>query len=156
MMLPLWYHYRGAASQVGSLFRVGKKLRLGISFNYIEESYPRKADKRGASSVTRRMLAEREAQIDAEHTSGQSSVWREIYRMMRCPGPPCRQEAQYCWQDSVGKKHYRLRTHHLRSLVRYVEQGGVLETHDDVPDTIREQLYAEEQQSVERQQLNYL
>ncbi|OJD25365.1 hypothetical protein ACJ73_03267 [Blastomyces percursus] len=118
----------------------------------LEESHTRKADKRGVSSVTQRMLAERETQIDTEHASGQPAAWREVYRMMRCPGPPCHQGAQYCWQDPVGKKHHRLRTHHLRSLVRYVEQGGVLETHDDVPDTIREQLYAEEQQSLERQQ----
>lgn len=28
-------------------------------------------------------------------------------------------------------------------LTRYVQQGGVIETHDDVPDSLREQLYAE-------------
>lgn len=72
---------------------------------------------------------------------------------MRCPGSPCRLESQYCWQDPVGKKHYRLRTHHLRKLVRYVEQeGGVIEYHNDVPDNIREQLYAEEQQRLEQRQ----
>jgi hypothetical protein len=48
--------------------------------------------------------------------------------------------------DPIGKKHYRLRTHHLRSLVQYVEQGGILEIHDNIPDRVREQLYAEERQ----------
>lgn len=39
-----------------------------------------------------------------------------------------------------------MRTHHLKALVKYLEQGGVLENHDDVPDSVREQLYAEENQ----------
>lgn len=66
-------------------------------------------------------------------------------------GPPCQHEGQYCWQDPVGKKHYRLRTHHLRTLVKYLQQGGVLEIHDDVPDNVREQLYAEERQRLLKQ-----
>jgi hypothetical protein len=45
----------------------------------------------------------------------------------------------------MGKKHYNLKTHHLIDLVKYVrDEHGTLETHDDVPDQIREQLYAEE------------
>jgi hypothetical protein len=64
---------------------------------------------------------------------------------MHCPGSPCRLDSQYCWQDLVGKKHYKVRTHHLRKLVRFVKkEGGIIETHDDVPESIREQLYAEE------------
>jgi hypothetical protein len=69
---------------------------------------------------------------------------------MRCPRPPCNL-GPYCWRDNVGKKHYKLKTHHLKSLIKHVEQGGTLETHDDVPNDIREQLYAKEQQDVERQ-----
>jgi hypothetical protein len=91
------------------------------------------------------MLHELDDQIDAEEASGQPSVWRDVYRVMRCPGPPCHHEGQYCWQDPVSKKHYRLRTHHMRSLVKYVEsKKGVIETHDDIPENIRDQLRAEE------------
>ncbi|KAM3064619.1 hypothetical protein ACMFMF_011893 [Clarireedia jacksonii] len=43
-------------------------------------------------------------------------------------------------------------THHLKSLIRYVEQGYELQKHEDVPEDIREQLYAEEQQWLERRQ----
>jgi hypothetical protein len=47
----------------------------------------------------------------------------------------------------MGKKHYSLKTHHLINLVKYVQdEHGTLETHDNVPDQIHEQLYAEEQQ----------
>ncbi|KAJ5111804.1 hypothetical protein NUU61_001434 [Penicillium alfredii] len=136
----------------GHLYRRGKKPRLQISINYMEDSgpLPSRTDKRGKSSVTKRMLADRDAQIDAEQVSGQHSVWREVYRVMRCPGPPCHHEGQYCWQDPEGKRHYRLKTHHLKDLVKYVEQGGVLETHDDIPDSLREQLYAEDNQRLEK------
>jgi hypothetical protein len=51
----------------------------------------------------------------------------------------------YCWLGPVGKKHYRLRTQTLKRLVTYAEKGGILETHKDVPDEIREELYMEEQ-----------
>ncbi|KAJ5291476.1 hypothetical protein N7478_000727 [Penicillium angulare] len=135
-----------------NLHRLGKELRLKISLNFIEDSsLPSRCDKRGKSSVTKRMLADRDAQIDAEDVSGQPSVWRDVYQKMRCPGPPCRHEGQYCWQDPVGKRHYKLRTHQLRSLVKYVEKGGTLETHDDVPDSIREQLYTEENERRRKQ-----
>lgn len=52
---------------------------------------------------------------------------------------------------SSGKKHYRLRTQTLRRLVTYAEKVGILETHKDVPDEIREELYMEEQQRLEKE-----
>ena len=51
----------------------------------------------------------------------------------------------------MGKKHYKLRTHHLEGIIKHVQQGGAFEGHDDLPEEVREQLYAEEQQGVERQ-----
>lgn len=50
----------------------------------------------------------------------------------------------------MGKKHYRLRTQTLKRLVTYAEKGGLLETHKDVPDAIRDELYIEEQQRLEK------
>jgi hypothetical protein len=140
----------------GDLFLGGKKLRRNISFNYIENSHSstttsKKGEKRGSSSVTQRMLAERDTLIDVEEeTLGQQSIWREVYALMRCPGPPC-DLGPHCWRDSIRKKHYKLKTHHLRSLIKHVEQGGVLQSHEDLPNVIGEQLYAEEQQRLERQ-----
>ncbi|PSN58574.1 hypothetical protein BS50DRAFT_566671 [Corynespora cassiicola Philippines] len=97
------------------------------------------------------MLAERAAQLDAEQeTSGNPSIWREVYALMRCPGPPCNL-GPHCWRDPFGKKHYKLRTHHLKALVELVQEGHVLKSHDDVPGGIREQLFAEEHQRLDRQ-----
>jgi hypothetical protein len=53
----------------------------------------------------------------------------------------------------VGKKHYRILTHQqLKRLVLYKEEGNKLESQDDVPDDVRQELYAVEQQRLERQQ----
>jgi hypothetical protein len=141
----------------GDLFRAGKKLRVNISFNYVETGQPsatssRKTDRRGFSSTTQQMLTERATQLDVEEaSSGQPSIWRDVYAVMRCPVQSCNL-GPHCWRDPVSKKHYNLRTHHLRSLIEHVEQGHTLQTHDDVPEYIRQQLYAEEQQGIERRQ----
>jgi hypothetical protein len=87
-----------------NLFHQGKKLRICISINYLDSDESSSGtDKRGQISITRRMLNAREAEIDAEHFSGQPSAWRDVYRVMRCPGSPCRLDSQYCWQDPNGR-----------------------------------------------------
>lgn len=47
---------------------------------------------------------------------------------------------------------YKLRMHHMRNLVQYVQGGGVIEAHDDVPEDLRQQLCAEEEQQLSEQQ----
>ena len=98
------------------------------------------------------MLAEGALQVDVEQVSSRYlSVWRKVYNTMRCPGLPCKKGPHY-WVDPIGKKHYPLNTRHLKSLIMYVQEGHILETHDDVPENVREELYAEEQKSLERHQ----
>ncbi|KAI2791663.1 hypothetical protein POX_c04529 [Penicillium oxalicum] len=125
--------------------------KLDINWTAIEKKlHMWSGEKRGKSSVTTRMLDDRDAQLDAEENScGQQSIWRRVYNLMKCASASCHL-GPYCWLDPMGKKHYQLRTHHLRRLVTYVEKGGVLETHRDVPDDIREELYMEEQQRLEK------
>jgi hypothetical protein len=69
----------------------------------------------------------------------EQSVESERRGNMQCPGPPC-DLGPHCWRDPLGKKHFKLRTHHLRALVDFVGQGNALQSHDDVPEHIREQL----------------
>lgn len=95
------------------------------------------------------MLAERAAQLDAEEVSGGSSTWRDVYLLMRCPGAPY-SLGPYCWRDPDGKSHYGLRTHHMKSLIRHVEEGGQVESHADVPEMVRKQLYTEQQERSQR------
>jgi hypothetical protein len=92
------------------------------------------------------MLAERAVAIDAEQeATGQPPAWKGVYKTMRCPGPPCPRRP-YCWQDPNSKKHHPLKTRELQALILHVQRGNALETHDDVPDNIRQQLYAAERQ----------
>jgi hypothetical protein len=96
----------------------------------------RKTDKRSSSSTTQRVLTEGAIQVDVEQeSSGQPSLWGDVYRLMRCPGPPC-YLGPHCWIDPVGKKHYKLKTHYMKSLIRHVEQGYRLQSHDDMPEEI--------------------
>jgi hypothetical protein len=62
-----------------NLFLIGKELRLSITINYIEDnnSLATTTDKRGNTSRTKRMLGERDVEIDAEKfSSGQPDTWR--------------------------------------------------------------------------------
>lgn len=72
-----------------SNFCRGKRLTLRVCFNYVEDcnspSAGRKGEKRGKSSVTKRMLDDRDAQLDAEENEcGQQSIWRRVYDLMKC------------------------------------------------------------------------
>jgi hypothetical protein len=77
------------------LFSKGKELTLKISFNYVDDRHSspstgRKGQKRGKSSVTQRMLSERDAQLDAEeNSSGEKPIWRSVYNLMRCDSSTC-------------------------------------------------------------------
>ena len=125
-----------------------------MSFNYIQvgvlpATNGKRGDKRGRTSTTQRGLKELDLRVDAEEATSGQSIWRKVCGLMRCPGSPC-PWGRYCWIDPVGKKHYPLLTHHFKDLVRFVERGGKLETHDDVPQSIRQELYDEEKKRRDR------
>jgi hypothetical protein len=143
----------------GHLVQAGKALRLEISSNFSQPGSnaivgPRKQGKRGRSA-TQRMLAEREALLDAEEAAtGEPSVWERVYSAMRCPGPPCANGDKYCWRDPMDGKHYILKTHHFREIINHIKNGGTFRTHEDMPERIRDQLYAEREHSAKRQKRN--
>ncbi|KAI5456144.1 hypothetical protein BGZ63DRAFT_320180, partial [Mariannaea sp. PMI_226] len=126
------------------LLRVGKKAVIYLTFKLVDAGN----SARTGQGVTARRLAERDACIDVEQMDS-PDAFRQVYRLMRCPGAPCDRQP-HCWHDSKNNKRYKLLGHHLRSLVKHVQNGGKLDTHDDVPDAIRQQLFAEEQQLSDR------
>ncbi|KUM55832.1 hypothetical protein ACN42_g11406 [Penicillium freii] len=149
-----WTSIEKQLFDLGDRFLAGKTLRLVISFNYTENTVGstanrRTTDKRGASSATQRMLQERDQHISAEEEiSGEPPAWKMVYALMRCPGS-C-DLGPHCWQDPYGKKHYKLYRDQLESLVKYVQSGGLLQSHEDVPGMIREQIYRAERQRLDR------
>ncbi|KAF4502803.1 hypothetical protein FAGAP_959 [Fusarium agapanthi] len=130
----------------------GKRLKISLSFNYIETSQSGSvvARGRGGRSATAFQLAERAIDVGEEETaSAEPAVWRKVYDFFRCTGSPCGL-GPHCWVDTVGKKHYKLKTHHLRALIEHVRLGNTVESHDDVPPDVRDLVYAEEEQGIQR------
>ncbi len=69
------------------LLRIGKKLRINVSFNFIESSKAARTAGRGATAAG---LAERNTRLNAEQVvSGGPDAWRHVYNLLRCPGPLC-------------------------------------------------------------------
>lgn len=139
----------------GELFLDGKKLRVNLTFHVADHGLgdsgsSSSSGKRGRRSATQRMLTQLDEQTQRDSVSGRPAVWVGVYELMRCPGPPCHL-GPHCWRDPVGGKHYRLLTHQLKRLVQYKEQGNKLKTHEDVPNDVREELFAVEQQRLERE-----
>ncbi|KAK4148823.1 hypothetical protein C8A00DRAFT_19406 [Chaetomidium leptoderma] len=133
------------------LLRDGKRLRIDISVIYKEANQPvavrtQQITRRGG--VTAIQLAERAELLEEQEASGLTTVWKEVYTLMRCTGPPC--QGTYCWRDPDNRKHYKLDTSVLTKLVDYAEEGNTLRTHGDVPPWIRELIYAKDQQDSER------
>jgi hypothetical protein len=80
---------------------------------------------------------------------GRPAAIRTAYALMRCTGPPCTSKGSHCW-DYKGK-HYRLLPHHMRMLADHLQSGGILNGHDDVPESFRQQIFDEERELEERQ-----
>ncbi|KAJ5547520.1 hypothetical protein N7513_004754 [Penicillium frequentans] len=102
-----------------------------MSFNYTEGSHvpkssPRGTDKRGTSSATQLCY------LSGKQISKQKN--RLLGNLLL--GIILQSDAVLQWS---------------MALVGYVEEGGLLKTHDDVPESIREKLYIQEQQRLERQ-----
>jgi hypothetical protein len=47
--------------------------------------------------------------------------------------------------DPIDKKYYKLRTPYLERLIEYVDGGGSLDCHDDVPSDVRRDRVLESQ-----------
>ncbi|KAL4863057.1 hypothetical protein BDV12DRAFT_189930 [Aspergillus spectabilis] len=133
-----------------NLLRIAKKITVSIVFSYRQDdngSAPtKKGDKRGCVSATNIMLAERDTYIaEEEDRTGRPSAWNAVYELMQCNVRSCQLNSDWCWEDPKDSKHYKLREPHIDRLVDYVEKGGKLESHVNVPRDIRQDLILESQ-----------
>lgn len=155
-----WLKVESKLLKWGELFRKGKKLRVNICFRYVEtttESAPNSVNangKRARGSATEQQRAELTDEANAEQAlTGRPAAWQSMYRLFHCPGPPC-DLRPWCWFDSRKNKRFELKTHHLRTLIRRKGTGVVIESHDDMPEDLREQIYREAEQSERRKQIH--
>lgn len=130
------------------LFQGEKQLWVDITFHSVSSEEGTtgagltKRLTRGRTSTTQRMLQERNARLQADEESGGiASVWTDVCRKVRCPtacvlGP-------HCWPDQQHGVHRKLYTHHLRALVKHVQEGGTFDSAADMPDSVRDELRRE-------------
>ena len=98
------------------------------------------------------MLAKRAIQLNTEKdVAGQSSMWRNVHNLIRY-SRLFYNLRPYCQRNKANKKHYKLKIYNLKSIIRHVEQDGILKTHDNILNDIYKQIYVEEQQNIERRQ----
>ncbi|KAJ5366063.1 hypothetical protein N7541_000004 [Penicillium brevicompactum] len=152
LLLSKWTPVEKQLRKWSNLIRVGKILTIEIVFNYRggddgpSMSVSRTAEKRGRVSATSRMLAERERAIhNEEENTGRPATWDLVYGFMRCDVRSCPLKSDWCWEDPKDKKHYKMRAPHLERLIDYVDGGGSLDSHDDVPSDICRDLVLESQ-----------
>ncbi|KAH1892502.1 hypothetical protein KXV57_003847 [Aspergillus fumigatus] len=120
------------------MLRIAKKITVSIAFSYRQDdngsSPTKKGDKGGRVSATNIMLAERDAYIaEEEERTGRPSAWNSVYELMQCNVRSCQLNSDWCWEDPKDSKRYKLIEPHIDRLVDYVEKGGKLESHSDVP-----------------------
>ena len=109
-------------------FQKGKRLQLNLLFSFTEPSSQsagrsaRRGDKRGSTSASSRMLAERDQEIATEQEeTGRPPTWHNVYAFMRCP-TSC-ESGPYCWIDSEGS-HHRMKPEYFGIFELYVAQHG--------------------------------
>ena len=120
--------------------RNGKKLRVKILCNFVDYSSAQATSHTGTvgrQSATARQLT----QLDPETSS------QKVLRLFSCDDGNC---GPYCFNDPDTKKHRKLLTLPLKHLVRYKENGFALNSHSDVPEHIRQEIRASEQERQER------
>ena len=135
-----------------NLLRIGKKLTVVIAFAYRTDDdgnsslTSKKGEKRGRVSTTRTQLAECDTYIAAEEErTGRPSSWDHVYTLMRCRVNSCPLKSDWCWVNPRDTRHYKLTGRFLTRLVDYVEDGGKLDCHNDVPDDIQQDLVSQSQ-----------
>ncbi len=73
------------------LLRIGKRLRIDVTFAYVESGKTARNAGRGATAT---QLAERSVRLDAEQAvSGGPDAWRQVYNLFEMPRGPVRPRA---------------------------------------------------------------
>jgi len=153
----VWVDIEKQLIKWGGLFP-GKDLRVDLSVNYndYEEAgrhstvgSSKKVDKRSARSATQRMRAELDAELEDEEASGELAIGLGVYHLFRCLLNSCN-APNYCWPDPDAGVHRKLNTPLLRKLIRYAEEGNPLNTPNDVPQGLRDEIRLQDQQRHDR------
>lgn len=132
----------------------GNSLTVEICFIYkeIQLDITNKVSKIGRGA-TNKQLAARDKLIAQQEASGVRPVWKDVYEVFECSSVVCPNRGFSCWRDPSDKKHIKLDSDTMEKLVDFAEEGNKLETHDDVPERIREIIYRHKEEEIARRQL---
>ncbi|QKX62541.1 uncharacterized protein TRUGW13939_09702 [Talaromyces rugulosus] len=147
-----WLPVEAQLCKWGHLPRIGKTLTVNLVFKYRRErdvkrvTKSKKGEKRNRVSTTNIMLAECDEDITAEEErTGRPSTWNRVYGLMKCNTTSCQLNSDWCWENPKDGKYYKLRQPHLEQLCDYVDDENRLESHSDVPESLRRSLILESQ-----------
>ena len=147
-----WQPVEHHLTQWSDLFQSGKKLWVDVTFHHVQ-SGPQafslscsNGRKQVASSATQRMRTRRSNQVTAEtESTGNPDTWSRVYRILRCQDS-C-PKGPHCLVDQNSGRHMKLFPHYLEDIINRIDhQKMKFEGPEDVPDDIRRQVFAEDQQ----------
>jgi hypothetical protein len=78
---------------------------------------------------------------ETQVTPDEQPQYLELLKLMTCKDRFCTL-GRFCWCDALTNKHYRLLAPHLRCLREHQRSGNKVKSHDDIPDGLRQELYA--------------
>jgi ankyrin repeat protein len=76
-------------------------------------------------------------------TPDEPPPYLKVRELMTCRDQFCNL-GKYCWCDARTNKHYHLLGPELKRLMQHIMSGNKLESHDDIPDELRQELYAKD------------
>lgn len=122
-------------SKLRTWSNLGNSLKVAISFIYKEDQPTNKEAKVGRGA-TRKHTAALTKLVAQQEASGTRAGWKDVYQLVECSSAACTNRGFSCWRSN--NKHYKLDSDIMDQLVDYAEEGNKLETHDDIPERIRE------------------
>jgi hypothetical protein len=89
------------------------------------------------------MRADLNEELKEEEASGKLTIGLGVYHLFRCL-INLYNAPNYCWPDPNAGVHRKLNTPLLKRLVRYAEEGNPLNTPNDVPQGLRDEIRLQE------------
>lgn len=130
---------------------LGSEKIVSVDVKFYYEQLAEQNTAKTGRNATIRQRADLGARISEEVAyMGRPAAVRTAYATMRCTGPPCPiKGSTHCWVYEG--KHRRLLPHHMQMLADHLQSGGVLNCHDDVPESFRKKVLDEEREWEERE-----
>lgn len=120
------------------LYCRGKRVKVKVDFIYGERK------ENGARQGTKSQHVELAKDDETDRLAGKPRVWNKLFSIFECPQSGCKATSPWCWAHPETKERFPVHTNLLQLLKNYVEAGGTIETHADVPPHLRDLIMSQE------------